>query len=77
MATFGKELPTRLTLCSLCIMPICKVNSRFSFEGGIWVLIAPVPVHRLLVALNRLELDFNRSSLISSDSISIYFEESK
>ena len=43
---FGKELITRLTICSLCILTICNsVISLFSFEGGIWVLISPVPGH--------------------------------
>ena len=47
---FGKELPTRLTLCSLCSLTICSlVFYRFIFEGGIWVLIAPVPSHCILV----------------------------
>ena len=38
---FGKELLTRLTICSLCILTIC--NFSFGFEGWIWVLIASVP----------------------------------
>ena len=47
----GKEPPARLTLCSLCIMSICNFSYfRFGFEGGIWFLFAPVPVHCLLVA---------------------------
>ena len=32
---FGKELPTLLAICSLCI-------SHFCIEGGILVLVAPV-----------------------------------
>ena len=37
---FGKELLTRLTICSFCILTI----SNFScFEGWMWVLIASVP----------------------------------
>ena len=45
-------MTARLTLCSLCIMSFCIfVISRFGLEGGIWVLIVPVPVHCLLVAL--------------------------
>ena len=44
---FGKELPTRMTIYSLCS---CNFSfSRFGFEGGIWVLIAPVPGHCILV----------------------------
>ena len=35
---FGKELLTRLTICSLCILTICNI-SHFLF----WVLIASVP----------------------------------
>ena len=32
---FGKELPTRLAMCSHCILSICNlVISRFGFEGG-------------------------------------------
>ena len=39
----GKELLTRLTICSLCILTICiLVTSRFRFEGWIWVLISSV-----------------------------------
>ena len=40
---FRKELLTRLTICLLCILTIViLVISRFGFECGIWVLIAPV-----------------------------------
>ena len=47
---FGKELLTRLTICSLCIgLFAILVISRFGFEGGIWGFIAPVPGHGLLV----------------------------
>ena len=48
---FGKELPTRLAVCSHCILSVCILVflSRFGFEGGVWFLIAPVPVHCLLV----------------------------
>ena len=52
---FGKELPTRLTICSLCISTILYlVISRFGFEGGIWALIAPVPCHCILVTFLKL-----------------------
>ena len=48
---FGKELPTRLAVCSHCILSICNFSvSRFGFEGGVWFLIAPVSVHCLLVS---------------------------
>ena len=45
VATFWEELFTRLVICSLCILTICinLVISRFGFEGGVWILIAPVP----------------------------------
>ena len=40
---FGKELLTRLTICSLCILTILiLVISRFGFEGWIWILITSV-----------------------------------
>ena len=49
---FGKKMLTRLTICSICIFTICYlVISRFGFEGGIWGLIVPVPVHCILVTL--------------------------
>ena len=42
--SFGKELLTRSTICSLCILTICNlVISRFGFKDWIWVLIASVP----------------------------------
>ena len=46
---FGKELLTRLTICSL--LTICNFLSCpcFGFEGGIWVLIIPVLGHCILV----------------------------
>ena len=47
---FGKELLARLTICSLCFMIICNFSYfPFWFEGGIWVLIIPVPGHCILV----------------------------
>ena len=48
---FGKKLFTRLTICSLCNLPIflSLVISRFGYEGGLWVLIAKVPCHFTLV----------------------------
>ena len=47
---FGKELPTRLTICYLvfCLFVILVI-CRFGFEGGIWVLIAPVPGHCIIL----------------------------
>ena len=44
----GKELLTRLTICSVCIFVI----SRFGFECGVWVLIAPVPSHSILITFS-------------------------
>ena len=41
-----KELPARLTLS---ILVVILVISRFGFEGRIWVLIAPILGHCLLV----------------------------
>ena len=42
--SFVKELLTRLTICSLCILTICNFSYLpFCFEGLIWVLIASVP----------------------------------
>ena len=50
---FGKELLTRLTICSLCIFTIViLVISRFYFEGWIWVLIASVPCLCILFTLH-------------------------
>ena len=51
---FG-ELLTRLTICSLCIMTVCiLIISRFGFECGFWILIAPVPDHCIrLTFINR------------------------
>ena len=42
-----KKLPSRLTICSHCILSICNIYlfSRFGFKSGICLLIAPVPVH--------------------------------
>ena len=41
---------TRVTICSLCVLTICTLSySRFSIEGWISVLIAPVTGHCLLV----------------------------
>ena len=44
---FGKQLPTRLAICSHCLLFICIFSFifHFVFKSGIWLLIAPVPVH--------------------------------
>ena len=53
MTSFGKEHLTRLTICSLCILTICNFSyCPFGFEGGISVLIAPVPGHLRRCAAN-------------------------
>ena len=50
---FRKELPVRLTLCSLRIISVCNFSYfPFRFEGRIWDLIAPIPGHCLLVSFN-------------------------
>ena len=48
---FGKALLTRLPICSPCILTVfvILVISCFGLESRIWVLIAPVPVHCILV----------------------------
>ena len=42
---FGKWLPARLANCFHFILCICNIFSRFGFNSGICLLIAPVPVH--------------------------------
>ena len=50
---FGKELLTRLTICSFCILTICNFSfSRFGVEGCIWGLIASVPGLCILLTSN-------------------------
>ena len=52
---FVKEVLAQLTTCSPCKTSfLTLVPSRFGFEGRIWVLIAPVPRHCLLVTFIRL-----------------------
>ena len=49
---FGKELPTSLTICSFVfLLFVISITFRFGFEGGIWVLIVLVPVHRIYLLL--------------------------
>ena len=56
---FGKELLTRLTICSLCILTIYNsIISRFGFEGGIWILIAHVPGLCILITFTEENLLF-------------------
>ena len=50
--SFGKKLLTRLTLCPLYILTILFfVISRFGYDGGSWLLIAPITGHCMLVFL--------------------------
>ena len=52
MATLWERAASRLTICSLCILTICKFSySRFAFEGGIRVMVSPVLGHCMLVTL--------------------------
>ena len=45
-----KQLPTRLVVCSHCILSICHfIISRLGLKGGVGFLIVPVSVHCLLV----------------------------
>ena len=47
---FGKELLTRLTIRSFCILTFCIFSCfQFWFLGGILVLIDPVTGHCILV----------------------------
>ena len=47
---FEKELPIRLAVCLHCNLSICNFSFfPFGFESGVWFLIAPVPIHCLLV----------------------------
>ena len=56
---FGKELLTRLTICSLCILTIYNsIISRFGFVGGIWILIFLVPGLCILITFTKENLLF-------------------
>ena len=58
---FGKELPARLTICSLCILTICNfIFFSFCFHGGILVLIAPVPSHCILVTFSHISISYSQ-----------------
>ena len=49
---FGKKLPARLAICFHCLFSICILFLfifHFGFKSGIWLLIASVPVHLLLL----------------------------
>ena len=55
LSPFGKELTSRLTLCSLCLRSICNFSYFLSwFCEMILIAISPVPGHCALVAF-RLE----------------------
>ena len=50
---FGKELSTRLAICSLCILTICNFSYfPFWFRGRDWILIIPVPGNCILVTFH-------------------------
>ena len=50
-------VPTRLAVCSHCILSICNfIFSRFGFEGGVWVFIAPAPVIAYLFFFTHLSI---------------------
>ena len=60
-----KELPIRFAMCSHCILSICNFSYfPFGFESGVWFLIAPVPVHYLLVTLSDLPIQMPWKSLV-------------
>ena len=47
-------MPTRLAICTHCILSICiSFISHFGLKGGIWLLIAPVPVHCFSITLTQ------------------------
>ena len=51
----GKQLPARLAICSHCLLSICifLFIAHFGFKTGIWLLIAPVPVHCFSITLTQ------------------------
>ena len=56
-------------------LSFCNISYfRFGFEGRIWVLIAPVPGHCLLIALIRHELikQFKASAIIFGKSLLMF-----
>ena len=58
------HLPTQLAVCSYCIFVfflfVILVFPRFGFEGGVWFLIAPVPVHCLRVTFIIYQIKSNK-----------------
>ena len=62
---FGRELLTRLTICSLCVLTVVILSiSRFDFEGGICV-----PGHCILVTFcNMAHLLYDQILEIKSSS---------
>ena len=64
MATSRKELLTRLTICSPCILlSEILVISCCGFEGWIWVLIPSVPGLCILFTSIKPEFDIFRFSV--------------
>ena len=48
---FWKQLLSKLTICSLCIMSSCCFISHFCFKDRIVVMIVSIPGHCLLLIL--------------------------
>ena len=71
--SFGKELPSRLAVCSLCILSICNFSYfLFGLESRGLFLIAPVHVLCLLVTFNTktftfLFITFLRSKIFANN----------
>ena len=63
MATFLEQVSH---LVDHYVLFVILVISRFGFEAGIWVLIAPVPGHCLLVTLIEIYIRFDQILYISS-----------
>ena len=67
---FRKELLTRLTIGSLCILTICNFSCfPFWFWGRIWVLIPPVSGHSILVNVKNKETKIQASNQIRQESV--------
>ena len=57
---FGKKLPTRLAICSHCILSICNIYlfPILVLRAGFCLLIAPVPVHCFSITFRKLRGNF-------------------
>ena len=50
----GNSCPLGWPFCTYSILSICiLIISQFCFKGWIWLLIAPVPVHRFSITLTQ------------------------